>query len=114
MGVDLSGRVAIVTGAAGDIGRATAMAFAAAGASVVLVDVSDERLEEASAAVSEVADGAAIAVPADVSDASAVRRYVDATLERFGRIDILFSNAGIEGRPVPLAECPEELFDEVM
>src|SRR5436190_5233689 len=114
MTVDLSGRVAVVTGAAGDIGRATSIAFAAAGASVVLVDVSEERLARACAAASEVNGGAAVAVAADVSHADGVRRYVESTLDRFGRIDVLFNNAGIEGRPTPLAECPEELFDEVM
>src|SRR5262249_37941586 len=104
----------IVTGAAGDIGRATATAFAAAGASVVLVDVDEEGVSAACAAVSDVNGGAAIAVVADVSDADAVRGYVAAALERFSRIDSLFNNAGVEGRPAPLAECPEDLFDRVM
>ena len=43
-----------------------------------------------------------------------MRRYVETALDRFGSIEILFNNAGVEGRPVPLAECPEDLFDEVM
>src|SRR3712207_3737015 len=103
MRVDLAGRTAGVTGAAGDIGLATATAFAAAGASVVLVDVAEDRVAAACATVSEVNGGSAVAVAADVSDASAVRRYVETALERFGGIDILFNNAGVEGRPVPLA-----------
>ena len=111
---DFSGRVAVVTGGAGDIGRAAAAAFAAAGASVVLVDVAAQRLSDACAEVAEAAGGELMAVEADARDATDVRRYVDATIQRFGRIDVLFNNAGIEGRPAPLAECPEDLFDEVM
>jgi NAD(P)-dependent dehydrogenase (short-subunit alcohol dehydrogenase family) len=107
---DFAGRVAVVTGGAGDIGRAAATAFAARGASVVLVDRDGERLEEARAAIG----GDTSAVAADVSMETDVRRYVDAAVDRHGRIDVLFNNAGIEGRNVPLAECPVELFDDVM
>jgi NAD(P)-dependent dehydrogenase (short-subunit alcohol dehydrogenase family) len=112
---DFSGRVAVVTGGAGDIGRAAAAAFAAAGASVVLVDVAAQRLTDACAEIAEATGGGDLmAVEADVRDAAGTRRYVDTTLTRFGRIDVLFNNAGIEGRPAALAECSEELFDEVM
>jgi NAD(P)-dependent dehydrogenase (short-subunit alcohol dehydrogenase family) len=108
--VDFAGRVAVVTGGAGDIGRAAATAFAAGGASVVLVDRDEERLEEVRAETS----GDALAVAADVSAEADVVRYVEAAVERYGRIDVLFNNAGIEGRNTPLAECPVELFDDVM
>lgn len=111
---DFSGRVAVVTGGAGDIGRAAAAAFAAAGASVVLVDVAAQRLSDACAEVAEATGGELMAVEADARDATDARRYVDTAINRFGRIDVLFNNAGIEGRPAPLAECPEDLFDEVM
>ena len=113
-GNDFTGRVAVVTGGAGDIGRAAAAAFTGAGASVVLVDVAAERLTDACAEIAEATGGDVMAVEADVRDAAGTRRYVDETLARFGRIDVLFNNAGIEGRPAALAECPEELFDEVM
>jgi NAD(P)-dependent dehydrogenase (short-subunit alcohol dehydrogenase family) len=112
--LDFSGRVAVVTGAAGDIGRATAAAFATAGASVVLVDRARELLAEARAAIAGGTGGDVVAVEADVSDVAGVQRYVATATDRFGRIDVLFNNAGIEGPSVPLAECPEELFDEVM
>ena len=112
--MNLAGRVAVVTGAAGDIGRAAAIALAAAGASVVLVDLDEERVAAACAAVSEAQGVDAVPVAADVRDSSDVRRYVAAATERFGRIDVLFNNAAIEGSPAPLAECPEELFDDVI
>lgn len=108
--MELDGRVAVVTGGAGDIGRAAARRFAAAGAAVVLVDRDADRLDDARAEIA----GDTLAVTADVRDGTAVRAYVTAALDRFGRIDVLFNNAGIEGRPAPIAECPEELFDEVM
>jgi NAD(P)-dependent dehydrogenase (short-subunit alcohol dehydrogenase family) len=107
---DFAGRVVIVTGGAGGIGLAAATAFAARGAFVVLVDRDEERLEEARAGIA----GDVLAVAADVSVEEDVRRCVEAAVERHGRIDVLFSNAGIEGRNVPLAECPVELFDDVM
>ena len=71
-------------------------------------------MNAACAEVSDLNGRAAVAVAADVWDANAVRRYVETALDRFGSIEILFNNAGVEGRPVPLAECPEDLFDEVM
>jgi NAD(P)-dependent dehydrogenase (short-subunit alcohol dehydrogenase family) len=105
-----TGRVVVVTGGAGDIGRAAATAFAAGGASVVLVDRDENRLEQARAAIG----GEKLAVVADVSMEADVRRYVDSAVEWRGRIDVLFNNAGVEGRNAPLAECPAELFDDVI
>jgi 3alpha(or 20beta)-hydroxysteroid dehydrogenase len=110
----LAGRVAIVTGAAGGIGTATAMALGEAGASVVLVDIAEQGLAEASSAVAEAHGVEAVPVTADVRHSADVQRYVATTTERFGRIDVLFNNAAIGGTPAPLAECPEELFDDVI
>lgn len=107
---DFAGRVAVITGGADGIGRAAATAFATRGASIVLVDRDEARLEQARAELG----GDAVAVAADVSVEADVRRYVEAAIERHGRIDMLFNNAGIEGRNTPLAECPVELFDDVM
>jgi NAD(P)-dependent dehydrogenase (short-subunit alcohol dehydrogenase family) len=88
------GRVAVVTGAAGGIGRALADAFAAAGSAVVLADVDAAALE---AAAAEVAGNGVetLAVPTDVSDAAAVQALADTTVERFGRVDVLCNNAGV-------------------
>jgi NAD(P)-dependent dehydrogenase (short-subunit alcohol dehydrogenase family) len=80
----------------------------------VLVDRDESRLADARAAVGESAGRDPLAVVADVADTAAVRRYVEATVDRHGRIDVLFNNAGVEGRPAEIAECPEELFDAVM
>jgi NAD(P)-dependent dehydrogenase (short-subunit alcohol dehydrogenase family) len=113
-GADLSGRVAVVTGGAGDIGRAVAMRLASAGASLVLVDLAEEGVTAACAAVTDEHGVEAIPVAADVRDGADVRRYVAAASEAFGGIDVLVNNAGIEGSPGPIAECPEELFDGVM
>jgi NAD(P)-dependent dehydrogenase (short-subunit alcohol dehydrogenase family) len=107
------GKVAVITGGAGGIGRAAAARFAAEGAAVVLVDVSAKGLEAGVAAVKE-AGAEALAVEADVTRAADVRRYVTAALDRFGGIDCFFNNAGILGAVSPLVDYPEDVFDRVM
>lgn len=109
----LEGKVAIVTGAAGGIGRATSLRFAAEGASVVLVDLPSTALDDALKAVQE-AGGSSIAAPADVSSAAEVERYVETAVKRFGGLDILFNNAGIEGHIGSMLTYPEETFDRVI
>ena len=93
--IDLSGRVAIVTGAAGGIGRATAQAFAAAGAKVVAADVNLAGVEETANEIGE----NAMAMQVDVADPAACESMVERTVAAFGRLDILFANAGIAGNP---------------
>lgn len=107
------GKVVVVTGAAGGIGRAAAVRFAAEGARVALVDLSREGLRESRAAV-EGAGGTAVTVEADVTRPGDVERYAAAAAERFGGIDCLFNNAGVLGAVQPLVEYPEEAFDRVM
>lgn len=94
---ELAGRVAIVTGAGRNIGRAIAMALAADGASAVVNARANK--EEASAVVDEIvkAGGKGMAILADVADAAAVEKMVVAAVDRFGRIDILINNAAIRG-----------------
>jgi 3-oxoacyl-[acyl-carrier protein] reductase len=91
--LDLSGKVAVITGASRGIGRQTALTLAGAGATVVLTSRGDAA--EAVAAEVTTAGGQALALAADVSDAEAVQRVIDTTNERFGRLDILVNNAGI-------------------
>jgi NAD(P)-dependent dehydrogenase (short-subunit alcohol dehydrogenase family) len=111
--MDLSGRVAVITGGAGGIGTATGVAMGRAGARVVLVDLDEARLRTAADAVA--ATGAEVRThAADVTDAAAVRRYVAAATEAFGTIDVLCNNAAIIGAVGPLAEYDEDEFDRIM
>lgn len=91
---DLTGRVAVVTGAAGGIGLGIARGFGRQGMTLVLADVDEERLARETAAL--VAAGVdAVAVPTDVADADAVQRLADTAYDRHGRVHVLVNNAGI-------------------
>jgi 3-oxoacyl-[acyl-carrier protein] reductase len=92
--LDLAGRVALVTGAARGIGAATAVALAQAGARVGLVDRDRAGVESTADAVGR-AGGDALAIGADVTDAPALERAVDAIVAEWGRLDVLVNNAGI-------------------
>jgi len=109
----LSGRVAIVTGAASGIGRASARLFAAEGASVVAADW-EVRGGEAVVAEIRAAGGEASFVKVDVSNAEDVRRMVQAAIERHARLDVLFNNAGVEGEQAFTADCTLENWDRVI
>jgi NAD(P)-dependent dehydrogenase (short-subunit alcohol dehydrogenase family) len=93
---ELSGKTAVITGAASGIGRALAERVAAAGMHVVLADVEAPRLEEVEAAV-RAAGVDALSVVADVSDPDAVDRLRDAALARFDRVNLVCNNAGVAG-----------------
>jgi len=109
----MQGKAAIVTGASTGIGRATALAFAREGAHVALADVDVERGEETAAEVGALGVDA-IFVRADVSDASSVAALVRATIDRLGRIDFAFNNAGIEGSQAPTADCTIENWNRTI
>lgn len=106
----LEGKVAIVTGGAGGIGFATARRMLEEGARVLLVDRSREPLE---AAARELGANAAWTT-ADVSSAEDTARYVQEAVTKFGGVDIVFANAGIEGAVKPLTETSVEDFDRVL
>ena len=107
----LQGKVAIITGAARGIGRETALLFAAEGAKVVICDLLDEGEEVAEEIRSR--GGEAIFYKLDVTDRDAVKRMVDAVVERYGRIDILINNAGIT-RDAQFLKMTEEDWDKVI
>src|SRR5882724_3456653 len=108
-----TGKVVLITGGAGGIGRATAVRFASEGARVVVVDLAAAALRQSVAAVEKV-DGEVHAVEADVTRAADVERYAAAAVERFGGIDVFFNNAGVLGALRPLVDYPEETFDRVI
>jgi NAD(P)-dependent dehydrogenase (short-subunit alcohol dehydrogenase family) len=106
----LRGKAAIITGGEGSIGLATARAFAAAGARVCLIGLVEDQLRDGAAALGA---GATWAV-ADVTDSAAVKAAIAAAAEAFGRLDVVVSNAGIAGVIAPVADYPEDVFDQVL
>jgi len=113
MAADLSGRAALITGAAAGIGRASALAFAAAGASVALVDIDADGLEDTAAAARALGPRAVV-LRADVTDLGAVTEAVGRAAEAFGRLDAALNNAGVPGPYVPLDEYEEEDFIRIL
>jgi NAD(P)-dependent dehydrogenase (short-subunit alcohol dehydrogenase family) len=97
-------RIVLVTGAGSGIGRAVAMAFLAAGDKVVLAGRRRETLEET--AVLAGAGGAALVVPTDVTEPDQIAALFEATAGAFGRLDVLFNNAGVGAPPVPFGDLP--------
>jgi NAD(P)-dependent dehydrogenase (short-subunit alcohol dehydrogenase family) len=108
-----AGKVAIVTGAAGGIGRASAIAFATKGAHVVVVDVNAERGHETVSLIGE-RGGTGQFVRADVARADDVRAMIDTTVREHGRLDFAHNNAGVAGANLPVGELPEDEWDRVM
>jgi NAD(P)-dependent dehydrogenase (short-subunit alcohol dehydrogenase family) len=112
----LTGKIAIITGGSGGIGRAAARLFVQEGARVLLVDLNEAALQEATAAAVQGADdpNAASYVVADTTRPEQVERFVQTAVERYGGVDILLANAGIEGRVLPITEYPVDVFDQVL
>ncbi len=109
----VSGKVALVTGAAAGIGRATALAFAEEGAKVMVSDIDEAGGQETVRLIGE-AGGEAAFTRADVSAPEDVTALIAATVERFGRIDCACNNAGIEGKVAPLAEQSLDDYEKVL
>lgn len=113
MSARFEGKVVAVTGAAGGIGRALVLRFVSEGARVAAVDLPGAGLEETVAAA-KAAGGEAVALPADVSVSDQVAAFVRATTERFGGLDVLCNNAGVQGWCGPAADYPEDVFARVL
>lgn len=109
----LPNKSALITGAGSGIGRATAELFAREGAKVTLVDL-NEQAGQATAETIRAAGGEAIFVRADVSQGADVKRAIDTCAEQFGRIDVLYNNAGIAMQRTPIEEIDDALFDRIM
>src|SRR3954453_15418632 len=107
----LQDKVVLITGGESGIGRATARLFVAKGARVHLVGIAEPKLRSA---VDELGSDNASSAVADVTDEDAVKRAIDAGVERHGRLDVLFSNAGISGAVAPVVEYPSDEFARVL
>jgi NAD(P)-dependent dehydrogenase (short-subunit alcohol dehydrogenase family) len=107
----LENKVVVITGGAGSIGKITARLFLDEGAKLMLVDLSEESLKRA---VQELNSEHVKYYVADVSKSKEVERYINETVKLFGKIDVFFNNAGIEGVVKPITEYPEDVFDKVI
>ncbi|HEY1367473.1 MAG TPA: SDR family oxidoreductase [Gaiellaceae bacterium] len=106
----LRDKIALITGAASGIGRATALVFAEEGAKLVLGDVDDAGCKE----TAELVGGEAVAVRCDVTDSEQIEAMVATCVERFGRLDCAFNNAGIAGGSARTADYPETAWHQVI
>ncbi|MFD1950816.1 SDR family NAD(P)-dependent oxidoreductase [Sphingomonas arantia] len=108
-----TGKVAFVTGAASGIGRATAVAFAAEGARVAILDRSEAALGDTADAIRR-ADGAVLVIACDVAQPEQVEAAVGRVVETFGRLDIAFNNAGVENKAAPVADIALDEWDRIL
>ena len=107
----LEGKVAVITGATGGIGSAAARLFAEEGARVELVDLDEAALHEVAQSIGDENAGYTVA---DVTQPEQTQAYIDAAVNRWGGIDVLLANAGIEGTVSPITDYPVDVFDRVM
>jgi NAD(P)-dependent dehydrogenase (short-subunit alcohol dehydrogenase family) len=108
-----AGKVAFITGATSGIGRATAIAFAQEGASVVVVDISEEGVQETARQIKEVGTEA-LAITCDVRKADDVKGAVDQAVAAFGRVDVAFNNAGVEQPYGAVADVTVDDWDRIV
>ena len=107
----LDGKVAIITGGSGGIGKAAGRLFVKEGAKVLLVDLAEEPLKQA---VQDIGGDAVSYAVANVADPAQSQQYIQTAVERYGGVDILLANAGVEGVVKPITDYPIEEFDKVI
>jgi len=107
------GKVVLITGGSSGIGADSARAFSEEGAKVVITDVDEEKGKELAQEINYVG-GKALFMKHDVSSAQETKRIVESVVEKFGRLDVAFNNAGIGGPSLPLSEYPEEDWERVI
>ncbi|MEJ7174080.1 SDR family oxidoreductase [Staphylococcus caprae] len=108
----LENKIAVVTGASTGIGRGSAMVLASEGAHVLALDISDE-LDNTVQEIND-AGGQATAYKVDISDDQQVQQFADEAKEKYGRIDVIFNNAGVDNGAGRIHEYPVEVFDKIM
>ena len=113
MNLRFDDKVVLVTGGGGGIGRASALAFARAGAQVAVTDRDTQAGEETARQV-QALGAQAVFIQADVTQAAQVQAMVAQVVAHFGRLDCAFNNAGIEEEHMRLADCDESIFDRIM
>jgi 3-oxoacyl-[acyl-carrier protein] reductase len=109
----LSNKVALITGAGAGFGRESALLFAEEGAKIVVADLNGKAARETVELIKE-KGGNAVSVEADVSKASDVANMVKIAVDTYGKLDILFNNAGIPQLPTPVEDLDEGLWDKIM
>ncbi len=107
----LENKVALITGGAGGIGKATAKQFINEGARVMLIDLKEDELKKVQ---EELKSDNVYYIAADVSKTEEVKKYAQKAEEFFGKVDVFFNNAGVEGPVKPTTDYPVEEFDKVM
>lgn len=113
MDASLDGKVAVVTGAGSGIGKAAAAMLAEKGVRVGLFDMDASAVEKTAAEIKK-AGGVAIAAKVDVADSTQLQQAYEQVLDKFGQLDIVFANAGINGTLSPIEHLPEEDWDKTL
>ena len=115
MSRDFEGKVVVITGGGGALGGAVAITVAKGGAKVVLVDLRQSAMDETKKKIEDAAPGAEVfTITADCTKASEVKRYVDESVKKFGRIDGFHNNAGAEALTLPLTETDDANFEKLI
>jgi NAD(P)-dependent dehydrogenase (short-subunit alcohol dehydrogenase family) len=110
----LDGKVAFITGGASGIGKGTALRFAQEGARVAIADMQADEGEQARTGIEKAGGREALFFVCDVSDPQSVQKAIDGTVEKFGRLDVVFANAGINGVWTPIDELQPEDWDKTL